>query len=220
MLLRKGNKSVRHSFLFSKFPIFWYPLWNRWSGFRARIPQLCLPSSMQMESIHEITAMDSLKQRFISHSNGAPMQSSVSNSSRKLALRLTILQSDPTGPSCLQMQVINMSACNAFPSLRTINRCSSENLFYQPFLGFYLWGYYFCGCTKENNYLKWLWCLPSIFFSFFSGNWKAQVRLYTYTQILGCQYSGATESCGDGVVRLSSRLDTSLRCGLPWRLRW
>lgn len=89
MLLRKGNKSARHSSLFSKFPIFWFPLWrrgdvntkptlqdwgclftffmlireNRWSGFRAHIPQVRLPSSMQMESIHEITAMDSLKSR-------------------------------------------------------------------------------------------------------------------------------------------------------------
>ena len=73
------------------------------------------------------------KQRFISHSNGAPFQSFASNPSLKLALRLAALQSDPSAPCCLQMQVINMSACNAFPSLGIINRLCLENLFYQPF---------------------------------------------------------------------------------------
>ena len=135
------------------------------------------------------------KQRFSSHRNGAPFQSFVSNPSLKLALRFVALQSDPAAPSCLQMQVINMSALQGIP----ISEDHQSPLFREPFLsaflGLYLWGCYFCSCTKENNYLKWLWCLPSIFFSFFSGNWQAQVRHYTYPQILGCQYSGATESC-------------------------
>lgn len=54
------------------------------------------------------------RQRFISHSNGAPFQSFASNPSLKLALR-SCLQSDPAAPSCLQTQVVNMSACNVFP---------------------------------------------------------------------------------------------------------
>ena len=104
------------------------------------------------------------KQRFSSHRNGVPFQSFASNPSLKLTLRLVALQSDPAVPSCLQMQVINMSACKAFPSLRTISRRCSESLFYQPFRVYTYED--ITSAVAQRRTITWngfIWCLPSIF---------------------------------------------------------
>ena len=193
---------------------------NRWSGFRARIPQVCLPSSMQMESIHEITAMDSLKSR------GSVPTGMGSHSS---LLRQTHHSNWHSGswlckaiPQCHPASKCKLSTCQPArrsrlwgPSVAAVRRAFSISLF-----GFIPMRILRLRLHRGEQLLEMaLFGVSLVFFSFFSRNWQAQVRHYTYPQILGCQYSGASESCGDGVVRLSSHLDTSSRYGLPWWLR-
>ena len=155
------------------------------------------------------------KQRFRSHRNGAPFQSFVSNPSLKLALRLVALQSDPAAPSCLQMQVINMSACKAFPSLRTINRRCSENLFYQPF-----WVYTYgdvISVVAQRRTITWNGFGVSLvsFLASFQETDKHKSDITLIHRSWGVSILVLLSP-----VRLSSHLDTSSRYGLPWWLRW
>ena len=189
---------------------------NRWSGFTAHISQVCLPSSMQMESIHEITAMDSLKSRGSVPTGMGPHSSLLcqthhSNWHSGSWLCKAIPQRHPASKCKWSI----CQPCKAFPSLRTINRRCSENLFYQPF-----WVYTYgdvISVVAQRRTITWNGFGVSLvsFLASFQETDKHKSDITLIHRSWGVSILVLLSP-----VRLSSHLDTSSRFGLPWWIRW